>query len=102
MAGGDCWLRSSLVVAQVALSLVLVIAAGQFLRTLINLRRVDFGLRTSNAIVFTVNPSLNGYDKTRSRELYRALLSGCERRLASTRSAPRRFACSTTTGGEVW
>jgi predicted permease len=74
IAGGPRWLRTSLVIGQVALSLVLAIAAGQFLRTLINLRGTDFGLRTSNVIVFTVNPSLNGYDKARSREFYFSLL----------------------------
>ena len=74
IAGGQRWLRTSLVIAQVSLSLVLVIGAGQFLRTLLNLRRVDAGLRTGNVIVFSVNPSLNGYDKPRSREFYRGLL----------------------------
>ena len=80
VAGAQRWLRSTLVVAQVALSLVLVIGAGQFLRTLMNLRSVDFGLRTSNVIVFSVNPSLNGYDKPRARELYRIFSSACVRR----------------------
>ncbi len=74
IAGGSRWLRTSLVIVQVALSLVLAIAAGQFTRTLINLRRVDFGLRTHNVVVFSVNPSLNGYDKPRSKEFYRTIL----------------------------
>jgi predicted permease len=74
IAAGQRWLRTSLVIAQVSLSLVLAIGAGQFLRTLLNLRRVDVGLRPSNVIVFAVNPSLNGYDKPRSREFYRSLL----------------------------
>jgi putative ABC transport system permease protein len=74
IAGGSRWMRTSLVIVQVALSLVLAIAAGQFARTLINLRRVDFGLRTHNVVVFSVNPSLNGYDKPRSKEFYRNLL----------------------------
>jgi predicted permease len=80
-AGGSRWMRTSLVIVQVALSLVLAIAAGQFARTLINLRRVDFGLRTHNVVVFSVNPSLNGYDKPRSIEFYRNIL-------ARLRSAP--------------
>jgi predicted permease len=74
VAGGQRWVRASLVIAQVSLSLVLVIGAGQFLRTLLNLRRVDSGLQTGNVVVFEVNPSLNGYDKPRSKEFYRALL----------------------------
>jgi predicted permease len=74
IAGGSRWMRASLVIVQVALSLVLAIAAGQFARTLVNLRRVDFGLRTHNVVVFSVNPSLNGYDKPRSKEFYRNIL----------------------------
>ena len=74
VAGGTRWIRTALVITQVALSLVLAIAAGQFARTLINLRHVDFGLHTSNVVVFSVNPSLNGYDKPRSQEFYRRLL----------------------------
>jgi putative ABC transport system permease protein len=74
IAGGSRWMRTTLVIAQVALSLVLAIAAGQFGRTLINLRRIDFGLRTHSVVVFSVNPSLNGYDKPRSREFYRNIL----------------------------
>jgi predicted permease len=74
IAGGSRWLRTTLVVAQVALSLVLAIAAGQFMRTLVSLRQIDVGLRADQVVVFSVNPSLNGYDKPRSREFYRALL----------------------------
>jgi predicted permease len=68
------WFRSALVIAQVALSIVLLIGAGQFLRTLVNLRTLDLGLETKNVIAFSVNPSLNGYGKEKSRQLYRALL----------------------------
>jgi predicted permease len=74
VAGGQRWLRTSLVIAQVALSLVLAIGAGQFVQTLVNLRRLDFGLQTNNVVVFSVNPSLNGYSKPRSQQFYRDLL----------------------------
>ena len=68
------WFRNVLVVAQVALSAVLLIGAGQFLRTLVNLRTLDLGLDTKNVVAFSVNPSLNGYGKEKSRQLYRELL----------------------------
>jgi len=74
VAGGHGWFRRALVVAQVALSVVLLIGAGQFLRTLVNLRTLDLGLQTHNVIQFSVNPSLNGYGKEKSRQLYRTLL----------------------------
>jgi len=70
------WFRRVLVVAQVALSAVLLIGAGQFLRTLVNLHQLDLGMQTRNVIAFSVNPSLNGYGKEKSRQLYRALLDG--------------------------
>jgi len=69
------WFRRALIVAQVALSAVLLIGAGQFLRTLVNLQTLDLGLDTKDVIAFSVNPSLNGYGKPKSRELYRTLLN---------------------------
>ena len=48
---------------QVAVSLVLLIAAGLFLRTLQNLRHVDVGFNTQNLVLFRVNPALNRYDE---------------------------------------
>jgi predicted permease len=53
--------RKGLVVAQVALSLLLLIGAGLFARSLANLRRLDPGFRTEQLLAFTVDPSLNGY-----------------------------------------
>ncbi len=73
VAGGG-WGRQLLVIAQVAISVLLLIGASQFLRTLVNLRRVDLGLRTSQVTTFAINPSLNGYGKPRSRQFYRDLL----------------------------
>src|SRR5579871_2738064 len=74
VAGSHGWFRRTLVVAQVALSTILLIGAGQFLRTLLNLQALDTGVDAKNVAVFSVNPSLNGYGKLRSRELYRTLL----------------------------
>ena len=55
-------LGRSLVVAQVAISLVLLIGAGLFLRSLQNLRQVDVGFNPRNVLLFRVNPALNRYD----------------------------------------
>ena len=73
-SAGPRWFRSGLVVLQVCLSLVLLIGAGMFLRTLVNLRGLDYGIRTDNVLVFSVNPSLNGYDRTRSKQFYVTVL----------------------------
>lgn len=62
--------RSSLVTAQIALSMALLIAAGLFVRSLLNISRVDLGLRADNVITFGVSPELNGYTNERSRVLF--------------------------------
>ena len=63
-------LSKGLLVAQVAMSLVLLVGAGLFLNTLRNLRRVDVGFDTMNLMLFRVSPALSGYDKTRMASLY--------------------------------
>ena len=55
-----------LVVAQVAISLVLLVGAGLFLRTLQNLRQVDVGFNPRNVLLFRVNPTLNRYDSRKA------------------------------------
>ncbi len=66
IAGSRSLLTRALLVLQVAVSLVLLIAAGLFLRTLNNLRHVDVGFNTQNLVVFRVNPALNRYDDKKS------------------------------------
>ncbi len=63
-------LGKSLLVVQVALSLVLLIGAGLFLRTLQNLRDVDVGFDTQNLLLITVNAGVNQYDEERIQGLY--------------------------------
>ena len=69
VAGSRSVLTKGLLVLQVAVSLVLLIAAGLFLRTLNNLRHVDVGFNTRNLVLFRVNPSLNRYDDKRAAAL---------------------------------
>jgi predicted permease len=66
-------LRQVLVVSQVTLTLVLVVSACGFMRSLYNLKHVDLGLRPEHVLQFSVAPQLNGYDQTRSLGLYRRL-----------------------------
>jgi predicted permease len=54
-------LGRALVLIQVAVSLVLLVGAGLFLRTLHNLERVDYGFDANNLLLFKVDASLNGY-----------------------------------------
>jgi predicted permease len=70
IAGTRSVLSRSLLVAQVAISLVLLIGAGLFLRTLQNLRQVDVGFDTRNLVLFRINPQLNRYDDKRTAAVY--------------------------------
>ncbi|HTA69064.1 MAG TPA: ABC transporter permease [Bryobacteraceae bacterium] len=70
---GHLRLRKSLVVTQVALSLMLLIGAGLFARSLYNLKNIDAGFHTDHLISFAVQPSLNGYSQERMRSLFERL-----------------------------
>ncbi len=63
-------LNRGLVVAQVALSLLLLVGAGLFVRTLVNLQRVDPGFNPQNLLMFKVAPGLAGYKDERLAQLY--------------------------------
>jgi predicted permease len=74
IAGGtSVGLRKTLVTAQVTLSLLLLIGAGLFIRSLKNLKDLDPGFHTANLIGFAVDPPMNGYKQERSLDLYRQL-----------------------------
>jgi predicted permease len=68
-------LSKGLLVVQVAISIVLLVGAGLFLRTLQNLRQVDVGFDPQNLVLFRVNPQLNRYDDKRIAALYRDLMA---------------------------
>ncbi|HYC52527.1 MAG TPA: ABC transporter permease [Gemmatimonadaceae bacterium] len=62
--------RTSLVTTQIALSMALLMFAGLFIKSLTNVSRVDLGLTVDQVVTFSVSPVRNGYDSTRSRNLY--------------------------------
>jgi predicted permease len=66
-------LGKSLLVAQVAISVVLLVGAGLFLRTLHNLRQVDVGFNPQNLVLIRVSPQLNRYDDARTVQLYKRI-----------------------------
>jgi putative ABC transport system permease protein len=67
--------RSVLAIVQIALSLVLIVGAGLFLRSLARLRSIDASLSTDRVIAATINLTLRGYNEARGRQFYEALLS---------------------------
>jgi predicted permease len=79
-SGGQARSRLSrtLVVAQVALSLLLLVGAGLFLRTLRNLHQVDIGFKAQNLLLFRVDPRLSGYKNEQIKALYQRLFARLE------------------------
>ena len=71
-------LSRGLVVTQVALSLLLLIGAGLFLRTLLNLQRVEPGFDTRNLLLFGVQPGLIGYKDEKLTQLYQQMAERIE------------------------
>ncbi len=62
--------RTLLVTAQVALSTTLLVSAGLFLKSLLNISKVDLGIETSNVVTFSVSPLRVGYDTLRAKVLF--------------------------------
>ena len=60
-AKGASRFRLTLATVQIALSMALLAAAGLFVRSLVNVSRVDIGINTDNLMTFSVAPELNGY-----------------------------------------
>jgi predicted permease len=71
--GGQAAWRKLLVSAQVALSLLLLIGAGLFTRSLSNLQDLRPGFEVRNLLSFSLNPTLNGYQTERARLFYQQL-----------------------------
>ena len=68
------WWKSSLIVFQVVLSLVLLIGAGLTLRALQKAESLDLGFKPENAVAVSFDLRLQGYDSSRSREFLKTLL----------------------------
>jgi putative ABC transport system permease protein len=98
VAGGRGRLRGALTVVQIALSLVLVIGAGLFLRSLAKIRSVDRSLITDRTIAATFNTALRGYDEARGRQFYDAVLAAVSSR-PGIESAALAFVLPVTAGG---
>lgn len=65
--------RKFLVGAQVALSLILVIGASLFVRSLARTAAIPLGFETANVVIASVDPSLSGYSAARVEQFYHEL-----------------------------
>lgn len=70
VGGGHSALRKTLVIAQVTLSLLLLIGAGLFVRSLGNLRNLGPGFPAQNLVGFEIDPSYSGYSVERMKVFY--------------------------------
>jgi predicted permease len=98
-AGAVSRLSKGLVVAQVALSLLLLVGAGLFIRTLYNLQQVNLGFNQENLLLFRLQPEQGGYKDERLLQFYERL---CERldNLPGARAAT--FACIPLIANSNW
>jgi putative ABC transport system permease protein len=62
--------RKGLVTLQTAVALLLLISAGLFAKTLVNLSKIDLGIRTDHLVTFSTAPRLNGYTDDRVAQFY--------------------------------
>jgi predicted permease len=72
-SAGGISLRRMLVGIQVALSLLLLVGAGLFVRTLRNLDSLGPGFPTDHLLTFRIDPSLNGYSDEQTKSFYQRL-----------------------------
>ncbi|MGE5567608.1 MAG: ABC transporter permease [Rhodospirillales bacterium] len=66
-------MRNILVGVQVTLSVVLLVAAGLFLRSLQSAASINLGIRPDNVLMLAVDPTTNNYSEERRREFLRQL-----------------------------
>jgi len=74
VAGGRQFLRSALVVAQVGGSLMLLIVAGLFTRSLQHAQRADLGFNPVHVLNLTMDPNEIGFTEAQGRVFYKQLL----------------------------
>ena len=61
-------------ITQIALSMGLLTCAGLFTKSLMNVSRVDLGVKVDQVITFALNPQRNGYTPARAQQLFAYVL----------------------------
>jgi predicted permease len=78
VSGGNVKLRKILVATQVILSLLLLVGAGLFIKSLGNLRNLGPGFPIERLIGFDISPSLVGYNAEKCKQFYQQLAQNLE------------------------
>jgi putative ABC transport system permease protein len=73
VGGGRSWAQKSLVIAQAAMSLVLLSAAALLAQSLRNLEHQNFGFATQGRFLASINPTLGTYKPEQMEQLYRRM-----------------------------
>jgi putative ABC transport system permease protein len=72
--GGALRFRRISVAVQIGLSVLVLVGAGLFVRTLHNLKSLNVGFETDHLVTFGIQPTLAGYRPDQTRELHRQIL----------------------------
>ncbi len=88
---GRSRLRAVFVTAQLTLSVVLLIGAGLFIRSLQSANRIDPGFRVDRALTVPINLGLLRYNETAGSNFYRDLLSRVQKQPGVERASLVRF-----------
>lgn len=72
-------LRNLLVIAQIAVSLLLLIASGLFLKSFHSAQQIDPGFRTENLVIVSIDPALAGYDQKGGGQVARDIVEQVRR-----------------------
>ena len=78
--GGGSGLRGTLVVSEVALALILLVAAGLFVRTLHNAVEIETGDQSGHVLTARIDLARQGYDEDRGRVFQRQLIEHLQAR----------------------
>ena len=92
-------LSKGLIVVQVALSLLLLLGAGLFIRTLRNLQQVNVGFNQDNLLLFELSPERDGYKEERLVQFYEQFMARLDA-LPGVRAAT--FGTITMIGQNMW
>ena len=76
LGGGRAWTQRSLVIAQAAVSIVLLSAAALLAQSLRNLQHQDFGFEPQGRYLAEINPQLSNYKPEQLEPLYRKISDG--------------------------
>jgi len=96
---GRTWAQKGLVIAQAAMSLVLLSAAALLIQSLHNLKHQDFGFEMQGRYIAWINPTLSNYKPEQMEQVYRRVDEGLLRIPGVRMVAPALYAPMT---GDSW